>query len=510
MSCSRPSFAALAVGVLVLASAVHAQVVRPGPSVYLQLRGSVAGYTGDLDSNPGNSAFNLADGFDDPGFGVGGELGYLFNDNLSLGLGYVYQGLPALDNSLSSASTVQDGDAYQIQALFRYLPFAGARVSPFLELGGALVHGQGTEDERGTGTATDNVWGYGPVVGLGLDLALTPRVGLFLGAQSTVVFPDVALDGSDPGAFGLVDRDAFDVLTNLGGGLRFAFRSPLRAPEILGLECPSELYVGDTGSFLALTEGDEAVTRWAWGDGASGAGTNAVHSYSAPGTYTVTATTSNSAGSDAASCLVVVQAGDPATLSGCRATPTTVGIGESVTIEGAAAFADEISVDFGDGSEASTLPARHAYGRTGTYRVTISASNDFGDDSCTVTVVVGDSFCESVSELNAVFFDYGATSVTPAARGRLDETIELLRRCPDICVTINGYSDGAEPGDALRISQARANSVLEYYVAAGIDAGRLRAIGRGVDPRANPKEDPGLGDGVARRVESVPTSCAGF
>ncbi|MEM0962577.1 MAG: OmpA family protein, partial [Bacteroidota bacterium] len=88
--------------------------------------------------------------------------------------------------------------------------------------------------------------------------------------------------------------------------------------------------------------------------------------------------------------------------------------------------------------------------------------------------------------------------------------IEILRRCPDICVTINGYSDGSEPGDAMRISQRRADEVLQYYVAQGIDAERLRAIGRGVDPDANPKEDPGPGDSRARRADSIPSSCAGF
>lgn len=478
------------------------------------LRGSVATYTGDLDSDPSNSSLNLGDGFDDPGFGVGGEVGYLFNENLSFGLGLMYQDLPALNNNRGDAVNVQGGEAYQFQGLFRYLPFANARVAPFLELGAALVSGQGTENERGN-DGDDDVLGYGPVVGLGLDIALTPRLGLFLAAQSTMVFPDVALDGADPGAtdpdgLGRMDDSDFDILTNLGGGLRFAFRSPLQAPEIIGLDCPAELSTEDTGSFLAMTE-DDVTTTWVWGDGTSGSGRTAVHRFSAPGAYTVSVTTTNRGGSDTESCLVnVVDRGEAPVLAGCRATMASADIGQEVTFQASATDADDITVDFGDGSVASTLPARHAFRESGTYRVTITASNAYGQDTCTVGVTVGDAYCQGVSELSAVSFGYGAASLSYDATSRLDETIEILRRCPDICVTINGYSDGAEPGDALRISQARANAVREYYVAQGIESSRLRAVGRGIDPSANPKEDPGQGDRLGRRVDSIPGSCAGF
>ena len=497
-----------AVAVLLAASA-HAQVVRPSQSIYVLLRGSVAAYTGDLDSDPTNSPFNIADGFDDPGFGVGGELGYHFNESLSFGLGLIYQDLPALNNA---DTNVEGGEAYQFQGLFRYLPLAGSRITPYLELGAALVSGQGTESERG-GDGNGDVLGYGPVVGLGLDVVLTPRLGLFLGAQSTAVFPDVALDGSDPSAFeGQDDDGEFDLLTNLGGGLRFAFRSPVRAPEIVRLECPTELTTDDTGSFLVTTDADaDASTTWEWGDGTTSAGATAVHRFIAPGTYTVTATSSNRGGSDTESCVVdVVEPRDAPTLSGCRASTLTAGVGEEVTFYGVATEADDVLVDFGDGSMASELPVDHAFQESGTYRVTLTARSDVGQDSCEFTVTVGDAFCQSVSELSAVNFDYGATQITSEAMSRLDESIEILRRCPDLCITVNGYSDGSEPGNALRTSQARANAVLEYYVAQGIDSARLRAVGRGVDPGAEPKEDPGPGDRLSRRVDSIPSSCLDF
>ena len=498
---------------MLIGTAAQAQIIRPSESIYVLLRGSVAGYYGDLDGDPNTTS--ISEGFDDPGFGVGGEVGYLFNDNLSLGVGLVYQDLPALNNR---STNIQGGEAYQFQALLRYLPFPALKVSPFVELGGALVSGQGTENERNL-PGTDDVLGFGPVVGAGVDVALTPRFGLFLGAQSTFVFPDVALDGTDPGAFpgqpgAQGDDHDFDILANVGGGFRFALRAPVTAVEIQGLECPAELETGETGSFMVMTNDDATMpvtSTWQWGDGAAGSGMTTSHSFSAPGTYTVTAMVMNDGGTDSESCIVtVVPRPTPPSLAGCRATPSRVDAGQQVTIDATATEADEITVDFGDGTTASSLPARHAYANTGSYTVTITATNESGTDTCTIPVTVGDSYCASITELNPVFFGYGATTLAAEATSRLEENIEILRRCPDICVTINAYSDGAEPGDALRISQARADAVLQYYVSQGISRDRLRAIGRGVDPAANSKEDPGPGDSRARRADSIPSSCAGF
>ena len=492
--------------------------------MYLLVRGGATGYFGDLDldsdSDQGEATPNISDGFDEVGFGVGGELGYLFNDNLSVGLAYLYSQHPDLDNETDFTRVDDDFDkdeyAHQIQLLFRYLPFSSARISPYVELGGAGVYAQGTEQARNNGDDDDErVIGYGPVLGLGIDFAFTNRLSLLLGAQATAVFPDVALDGADPGTFGSQADDAdFDILANIGGGLRFAFRSPVTGVEIEGLECPAELEVGETGSFSVFTNANADApvsTTWQWGDGTTGSGMSSSHSYSAPGTYTVTAMAMNPGGDDSESCLVtVVETPVAPRLAGCRATPSRVSVGEQVTINATATEADRISVDFGDGTTASSLPARHAYSETGAYTVTITATNQYGSDTCTIPVTVGDTFCDDITELNPVFFGYGASTLTADAMSRLDENIEILRRCPDICVTINAYSDGSEPGDAMRISQRRADAVMQYYVSQGIDADRLRAMGRGVDPDANSKEDPGPGDSRARRADSIPSSCAGF
>ena len=503
---------------LLVASAAQAQVVRPTNTLYVLLRGGAAGYYGDVDGdpdgNPDDAEIQLTAGFKDPGWAAGGELGYLFNENLSFGIA----GLFLKDRDLGEIDGVVGADsdqATQVQGIFRYMPFDAARISPFIELGGALVLGNGEELGRNPDTPNDDsrVYGYGPVLGLGFDIALSPQFSVFLAGQSTLVFPDVATDNFDRSAFGFTnDNSDFDVLAHLGGGLKYAFRPPYVAAEIESLECPAQLVAGESGSFMAMTNEDATMPveySWQWGDGTTGSGMTASHAFSAPGTYTVTSMVMNQGGEDSESCLVTVVQPEP-TLAGCRATPATADPGEQVTINATATDADEIMVDFGDGTTASTLPARHAYAESGEYTVTINVMNSSGEDSCTINVTVEDTFCADITELNPVFFGYGASTLTADARTRLDENIEILRRCPDICVTINAYSDGSEPGDAMRISQNRADAVMAYYVSQGVDADRLQAVGRGVDPAANSKEDPGPGDSRARRADSIPSSCAGF
>ncbi len=57
------------------------------------------------------------------------------------------------------------------------------------------------------------------------------------------------------------------------------------------------------------------------------------------------------------------------------------------------------------------------------------------------------------------------------------------------------------------LSERRANEVRAYYIANGIDEGRLMGRGLGEAPNCNPKEDPGPGDRNCRRAESIPTDC---
>jgi outer membrane protein OmpA-like peptidoglycan-associated protein len=515
-----PSLLLGCAALLLFASAAEAQVVRPNNTLFIGLRGGATAYGGELDTcvdpdeNQGaDEDCELGWVFEDLGFGVGLELGYQFSESLGfsiLGLYAQYENLDRTDyfNPVTGTTgQVNDGDdVIQAHALFRYMSWPQARFTPFVEFGGGVAFPSGRNE-------ADQV-GFGPTLGAGFDLLIGNQLSLFLLGQGTLWFPDDAIDGVNPAGntVPFEDEADFDATTFYGGGLRYFFRAPYTRVEILDLDCAgaTELTVGESGTFTASvnTDASEPLTfTWNFGDGTTATGLSASHAYDAPGTYTVTFTAEGPANTATETCVVTVVAAPPA-LANCRVSPSRVGAGENVTVSATLTGTEpfDVTVDFGDGTTANALPATHAYDEPGTYTVTITAANASGSDTCTVTVTVGDTFCEEVTELNTVYFDFEMSSLSAEARSRLDENIEVLRRCPDICVVINGYADPQE-GDKLRLSERRAQEVMSYYVANEIDADRLTARGLGEAPSCNPKEDPGPGDRNCRRAESIPTDC---
>ncbi len=523
----RLSSIVLGCAALLMATQATAQTLRPSPSVYLTLRGGATVYGGELDGtgsfNPDNGTNTGPNGSPtawlakDFSYLVGAELGYQFTRTLGFGVGFDYANYSNLDEFFPpTAGTAAQTTGFSeflptIRAAFRYLPLPNSRLSPFVNLGALITVGKDGTLQRETG--------YGPMLGAGLDFALSNRLSLFLESNFGFIFPDDAVDGLDPGANtggpgAGGDATEFDVLGSYGGGLRFHFARGVTPVDIEGLQCPSELFVGESGSFMAMTNADATMpvdVTWNFGDmGMTGSGMSTSHSFSSPGTYTVTAMAMNSGGDDSESCLVTVNERPiQLALTGCRATPSTVDVGQQFTVNATATGATSVMVDFGDGTTANALPASHSYSETGNYTVTISSMNGAATETCRVQVAVGDQFCTRITELNPVYYGFNASTLTADARARLDENIEILRRCPAICVTINGYTDDQE-GDQTRLSQRRADAARDYYIAQGIDASRVRANGRGQDPNANNKEDPGPGDSRARRADSIPSSCSGF
>ncbi len=516
----RLSALVLGFAALLVAQPTQAQT-RSYHTPYIMLRGGTTVYGGELDQ-AGELSGRDATSWLTRNFGalVGGEIGYQFTPAFGFGLGANY----AQYNSLSEVgstynpatnqynSGIQSENLPNYTALFRYTAFPNSKISPFVNFGGMLV-------VPGNSNGTTRPVGGGPAFGAGLDLALSQKLSFFLESNFGFIFPDDAVDGLDPGAnTGITGDDVeYDVLGHYGGGLRYAFRGLGIAAEIQSLQCPAELTVGETGSFMTMTNADATMpvnTTWMFGDQATGAGMSTTHAYSAPGTYTVSAMVENGVGrGDTETCLVTVRERQiAAAISGCRATPASVDVNGAVTLNGTVIGTEPttISVDFGDRSAtANSLPARHTYTAPGTYTARITVTNAAGTNSCTIPVTVGDTYCATITELNPVYYGFGASTLTADGRSKLDENIEILRRCPAICVTINGYADDQE-SDKDRLSQRRADAARDYYIAQGIPATRLRAVGRGQDPNANSKEDPGPGDSRARRADSIPSSCTGF
>ena len=490
---------------LLFASAADAQVVRPSNTLYLEARGGLSIYGGDLDQNPDD---NIGDYFSDGSWIAGGELGYQFTRSLGFGVAFLYGEFPRLDPDFGTDTSA---DRSQIIAAFRYFPFPSSRITPYARLGvGYVFEASGTVNTPGF---VGYEAGFGPHLGLGVDLLLGRQFSLFLEAQGTAYFPDNAVDGMDPSQAGIsgpgIDQADFDVLGMVGGGLRFWFR-PGVIPVDATIDCPATLEVGQAGTFTAFVNEDATgplTYTWNWGDGTTGTGLVATNSYNEPGTYTVTFTAEGPVNVDTETCLVTVTAPpvEAPVLTQCVANPPTADVGQTVTFSATVAGTRPIDFtwNFGDGTTANTLTATHAYTEPGTYEATLTATNEAGTDACTVTVTVVDPFCPAVTELNTVYFAPGMTSLTAEAQTRLDENIAVLERCPDICVQIIGYTDSRER-NPMRLSEARADAVRAYYQQNTIAGDRLSAEGRGVAPDDQYKEDRGAG---SRRAESIPVPC---
>jgi outer membrane protein OmpA-like peptidoglycan-associated protein/tetratricopeptide (TPR) repeat protein len=86
-----------------------------------------------------------------------------------------------------------------------------------------------------------------------------------------------------------------------------------------------------------------------------------------------------------------------------------------------------------------------------------------------------------------VFFEFDKATIRPEAAFELDKIAETLLKYPDINIKIESYTDRRGPESYNKtLSEARAQSTLEYLVSKGVDESRLSAEGLG---ETNPIND---------------------
>jgi len=107
--------------------------------------------------------------------------------------------------------------------------------------------------------------------------------------------------------------------------------------------------------------------------------------------------------------------------------------------------------------------------------------------------------------LEGIQFASGSSTISAKSYMILDEVVNSLKGYPEVKLTIQGYTDSVgKEASNLRLSQSRAESVMNYFIGKGIDYGRLKAVGFGeLNPVAsnNTKE----GRSKNRRIELVRT-----
>ncbi|HMB59516.1 MAG TPA: OmpA family protein, partial [Xanthomonadales bacterium] len=108
-----------------------------------------------------------------------------------------------------------------------------------------------------------------------------------------------------------------------------------------------------------------------------------------------------------------------------------------------------------------------------------------------------------VVTLGDVLFETGETELKPEAQTSLVEVVDLLQSEPDKKIRIEGHTDSV--GDAaanVRLSEQRAQSVLDALVSLGVDGSRITSVGMGEDfPIAT--NDTEEGRSKNRRVDVI-------
>lgn len=105
--------------------------------------------------------------------------------------------------------------------------------------------------------------------------------------------------------------------------------------------------------------------------------------------------------------------------------------------------------------------------------------------------------------LNNIFFESGRAELKPISYVELNKAADLMQKNNTMVIEVGGHTDNLGSEDAnLRLSQARANAVVDYLKLAGVEENRLQAKGYG---ESVPLEDNSTEEGrkANRRTEFV-------
>lgn len=106
-----------------------------------------------------------------------------------------------------------------------------------------------------------------------------------------------------------------------------------------------------------------------------------------------------------------------------------------------------------------------------------------------------------VVRLNNVFFDFDKWDLRPESYIELDRVVKLLRDNPAIQIALGAHTDSRGSDEYnFRLSDHRAQSVMQYILSKGIDPGRITAHGYG-ESRPVATNDTDEGRQLNRRVE---------
>jgi OOP family OmpA-OmpF porin len=103
-----------------------------------------------------------------------------------------------------------------------------------------------------------------------------------------------------------------------------------------------------------------------------------------------------------------------------------------------------------------------------------------------------------------VLFDFGSAEIKSEAHPMLNEASDVLKKNSEVNFQVDGHTDSNGPAEYnIKLSERRANAVMEYLVSKGVDAKRLTIKGFGLTKPAV-SNDTKEGRAKNRRVELTP------
>ena len=146
-------------------------------------------------------------------------------------------------------------------------------------------------------------------------------------------------------------------------------------------------YSGIAGKAIAMSGGASTVpsgvgssSLWSFGDGTTSAAANPSHTYTAPGSYTVTLTITDNVGGSSTATTTATVVGVPVANAGG---PYTGSVQTPLTVTGAASSDPSgetltYAWTFGDGTTATGVSPSHTYATAGSYAITLTVTDTSG------------------------------------------------------------------------------------------------------------------------------------
>jgi outer membrane protein OmpA-like peptidoglycan-associated protein len=87
---------------------------------------------------------------------------------------------------------------------------------------------------------------------------------------------------------------------------------------------------------------------------------------------------------------------------------------------------------------------------------------------------------KSLLSANRIYFGSGRYDLAPASQLTLKKIAKAVKQCGAVIIEVDGFTDNVGPPAYNKmLSEGRAEAVVDFLVAAGVEAAKLRAVGFG-------------------------------